>query len=47
MAEDSFFTKWERVIKSIAIQSWYCDQCQVEVRRVRCPHCGKKRHDEK
>lgn len=21
--------------------SWYCDQCHVEVCRIRCQHCGK------
>lgn len=23
-------------------ESWYCDQCQVEVNRLHCPHCGKR-----
>jgi ATP sulfurylase len=43
MAErESFFARWERVIKTMPLgESWYCDKCQVEVRRRRCPHCGK------
>lgn len=25
--------------------SWYCDQCHVEVRQVRCVHCGKSKRE--
>lgn len=25
--------------------SWYCDQCAVEVYERRCPHCGKTRRE--
>lgn len=28
-------------------QRWYCDQCQVEVYQIRCPHCGKDETEEK
>lgn len=28
-------------------KSWYCDQCQVEVYQLRCPHCGKTEREER
>lgn len=31
----------------LASASWYCDRCQVEVYRMRCPHCGKSKSEEK
>lgn len=40
---ESFFKRWERVIRSMPMrdrESWYCYKCQVEVYRLRCPHCG-------
>lgn len=27
------------------IESWYCDQCHVEVYEQRCPHCGKTKRE--
>lgn len=41
MMEKSFFERWSAVIRNMAIKSWYCDRCQVEVRQLHCPHCGK------
>lgn len=29
------------ILKTLEQQSWYCDRCQVETYRLRCPHCGK------
>lgn len=28
-------------------ESWYCDQCHIEVRQLRCPHCGKTKREAK
>lgn len=39
--EESFLTKWERVIKATPLRSWYCEPCAVEVYDRACPHCGK------
>ena len=39
--DESFLTKWERIIKGMPLRSWYCDQCAVEVYDRTCPHCGK------
>lgn len=25
-------------------RSWYCEPCAVEVYSLRCPHCGKTKH---
>jgi hypothetical protein len=22
---------------------WFCEKCKVEVKALRCPHCGKSR----
>lgn len=27
-------------------ESWYCDKCAVEVKQVRCKHCGKSKEEE-
>lgn len=26
-------------------QSWWCDQCSVEVYQLRCQHCGKTKRE--
>lgn len=39
--EESFLTKWERVIKAMPLRSWYCEPCAVEVYDRICQHCGK------
>lgn len=28
-----------------ASKSWWCDQCSVEVRQLRCVHCGKSERE--
>lgn len=25
---------------------WWCDQCSVIVKQVRCPHCGKSQEED-
>lgn len=32
--------------KEIRNESWYCDQCAVEVYQYRCKHCGKSETEE-
>ena len=34
-------------VKIPGVKSWYCDRCHVEVRQLRCVHCGKSEREKK
>lgn len=37
--------EWRQALTARASESWYCDQCHVEVYERRCQHCGKTKRE--